>query len=87
MFDSLTEIYDSEIREAEKDLKESTTTIRTDLLQKIVDAIPRHTKWIEREDGTLGCTQCWYKIPITYGKDFKFCPKCGWVIDRKGNEE
>ena len=83
MFDSLTEIYDSEIEEAEKALRESRTVIRTKLLQKMVDATPRHTKWIERGDGTLGCTECWFSIPIDYGNDFRFCPMCGWVIDRK----
>lgn len=87
MFDSLTEIYDSEIKEAEKALTESTTIIRTDLLRKMVDAIPRHTKWIEREGGTLGCTECWFSIHIDYGNDFRFCPKCGRVIFRKGNWE
>lgn len=76
------EIFSFELKEIEKDLSEATTEIRADLLLKIYRIIPRRTKWIERKDGTFGCSHCWFTIPIEYAKDFNFCPKCSWIIER-----
>ena len=52
------EIYNYELKEIEIDLGKATTEIRADLLNKIYHAIPKRTKWIEREDETFGCTHC-----------------------------